>query len=489
MTLPPDSGSAGPPRPRHGRDVIRRRPRQTRVIDCPPPIERSITSNPLKHARLFALALAVLITLGTVLLLSPWATAPGQQTDFYDALFLSMSASSMTGLATVDTATHWTFFGELVLLVLVQVGGLGFTVGASLILQLLRRGDSLRDAMLMRDGAPTLTLREALEFSGRIVRFTFAVEAIGAALLTLHFWLIADMTFSTALWFGIFHAVCAFCNGGFDLSTNFGSFVAYDDSVLLNVVIIALVQSGALSYIVFHDLWNERRWQRLALDTKLVLVVNGIVLLGGGAIFLIMEWSASLSDTPVWARPMGAIFQSMASRTAGYATVNFSEVTTVTLLVWIGMMAIGGASGSTAGGIKLTTTGVVSVAVISALRGHTETQVFGRRIASALVFRAMSIIAVFLILYFVVTVSLAISEDAILGQQFTTAALLFESMSALATTGLSAGITPELSNAGKVILVIAMFIGRIGPLSLAFALQNRQRPPRYRYTEEPVRIG
>ena len=186
---------------------------------------------------------------------------------------------------------------------------------------------------------------------------------------------------------------------------------------------------------------------------------------------------------------MGALFQSVAARTAGYATVNFADATTVTLLVWIGVMAIGGASGSAAGGITLNTTGVVSVAAYSALRGRPEAQIFGRRIATALVLRAMGIVALFLMVYFVITVALVISEDAILGQPFSTAALMFESMSALATVGLSAGMTPELSDAGKVILVIAMFIGRIGPLSFAYILQNRQRPRHYRYPEEGVRIG
>ncbi len=489
MTSPPDLPSAGPPRHRPGREVIRR-PREPRVIDCPPPrAERSLSSTPLVHARVFSLALTILIAVGTALLLTPWATAPGQETDVYDALFLSMSAASVTGLSTVDIATHWTFFGELVILLLVQIGGLGFMVGASLVLQILRRGNSLRDALLMRDGAPTLTLREGLEFSGRIVRFTFAVEAIGAALLTAHLWLSAGMSFGQALWTGIYYAVCAFCNGGFDLSGNLGSLIAYDDVPLVNIVVACLIQAGSLSYIVFHELWTRRRWGLISLDTKLVIVVNAIVLVGGALVFLLAEWNASLAETPVWARPMSSVFQSVAARTAGYSTVSFGEVTTVTLLVWIGVMAIGGASGSTAGGIKLSTTGVVAMAVITALRGYSEVQIFGRRIAAALVFRSMGIIALFLVIYFAITIALAITEDEILGEQFTTAALLFESMSALATTGLSTGMTTELSDAGKVIVVVAMFIGRIGPLSFAYALQGRQRPPRYRYTEEAVRIG
>jgi trk system potassium uptake protein TrkH len=469
--------------------VVRRQPRETKVIQTPQPETRRPTSNPLVHARLFAFGLIIAIGIGTCLLLSPWATEPGQHTDIYDALFVSMSAATITGLATVDTATHWTFFGEAVILTLAQLGGLGFTVGASLVLLLLRREGSLRDALLMRDGSPTLTLREALEFSGRIIRFTFIVEAIGSILLTGHFYFVADMPFPKALWYGVFHAVCSFCNAGFDLSTNFASFLPYHDDILLNVTVMLMIQAGALSYIVFHDIWVQRSWRRLGLDTKLILTVNAGALLGGAAVFLAAEWDNSLSGTAPWARPMSAMFQSVAARTGGYATVNFAEVTTVTLLVWVGVMAIGGASGSTAGGIKLSTIGVIAVAVLSALRGQSETQIFGRRLASALVFRAMAVTTVFIVIYFAVVVSLSVTESHLIHDRYTTEQLLFEAMSALATTGLSTGLTAELSDMGKVIIVLAMFAGRLGPLSLAYALQGRQSPSRYRFPEEPVRIG
>ena len=269
------------------------------MIDCPPPVRRSVNPNPLVHARVFALAFLVLIAVGTVLLMLPWATATGQETGIVDALFLSMSASSVTGMATVDTATHWTFFGELVILLLTQIGGIGFMVGASLVLRVLGRGSTLRDTLLLRDGAPTLTVGEALELSGRVARFIVVVEAIGATLLTGHFWLAADMPFLTALWFGIFYSVCSFCNDGFDLSGDFSSLIAYDDAILVNVVIATLIQAGSLSYFVFHDLWKRRRWRLLALDTKLVLALNAIVLGGGATVFLVAEWNASLVNTPV----------------------------------------------------------------------------------------------------------------------------------------------------------------------------------------------
>ena len=468
---------------------LRRRRRSSRIIDCPPPHEHAATANPLIHARRFTLALALIMVIGTLLLMTPLATRSGHGTGVYDAMFVAISAATVTGLTPVSTADHWSFFGQLVILILVQIGGLGFMVGASLVLALLRRSGSLRDAMLMHDGSPSLTLREALDFSGRIIRFTFITEGIGAVLLTLIFWLQVGQPLGTALWHGIFHSVAAFCNAGFDLSPGLDSLIPYRTNIGINVVIACLIQAGALSYFVFHDVWTRRKWHLLTLDTKLVISVNAVVLVGAAGLFLATEWSASLADTPVWARPMSAIFQSVSARTAGFGTVDFGHATNATLLSWIGVMGIGGAAGSTAGGVRLATFGVVVYAVLSALRGHTETQVFGRRLAPTLIFRAMAIITGYMAIYFVATIALAITQDDLINQRFSTASLMFETMSGLATVGLTTGITPEISNTGKVILALTMFLGRIGPLSFAYALQGRQRPPRYRYPEEAVRIG
>jgi trk system potassium uptake protein TrkH len=433
------------------------------------------------------IALALVIGLGALLLMLPWVTEDGAATPPVDALLTAVSAACVTGLVTVDTASHWNRLGEALVLLLIQAGGLGFTVGASLILQVLRRGTSLRDALLLQDGAPTLSLREAVDLSKRIIRFTVLCEAVGALLLTARF--AADMPLDRALWHGVFHAVSAFCNAGFDLQGGFASLLPYRDSLWVNAVIAGLIQAGALSYIVLADVWTTRAWRRLALDTKLVLVVNAALLLGGAVVFAGVEWDASLAGQPAWARVMGAVFQSVAARTAGFASVNLAEVQTATLFVWVGLMAIGGASGSTAGGVKLTTVGVVATAVYSTLRGEEEAQVFGRRLPTPLVFRAMAVIALFLLFHFLATLLLALSEDLGGDRDFPFIALMFEAMSGLATVGLSTGITPALTDAGKLILCGTMFLGRIGPLTLAYALQRRQHRARFRFAETPVRIG
>jgi trk system potassium uptake protein TrkH len=431
------------------------------------------------------LAVALLIFAGTALLASPWTTERGEGTPLVDALFTSLSAVSVTGLVTVNTASHWNFLGELVILVLIQIGGLGFMVGASIVLQVLRRGSTrLSDALLVRESAPSLSLRDALLLSRRIAIFTFVTEAIGALVLTARF--SQDMPFGDAVWFGVFHSISAFCNSGFDLT---GGLIRYQDSPAINAAFLVLIQAGALSYIALADVATSRRWRRLAADTKLILTVNGLLILAGTAAFLAIEWNGVLARVEMAFRPLVALFQSVSGRTAGFATVNFAEVTPETLFLWMALMFIGGASGSTAGGVKLATVGVIAAALLSTLQGREETDVFGRRVPTRIVFQAMTVIAVLLTVHFLATALLVASHGWLEGEELAFVAMMFEVMSALSTAGLSTGITPALEPLGKLILCVLMFVGRLGPLTVVYALQRRRRPTRVRYATASVRIG
>jgi trk system potassium uptake protein TrkH len=409
-----------------------------------------------------------------------------------DAFFTAVSASSVTGLVVVDTLEHWNWLGQLVVLLLVQIGGLGFSVGASILLQMLRRGVgsyTLRDELLLKDGAPALSLREAVTLAEQIIRFTLIVESAGAVLLAIWFATVADMHPADALWNGLFYAISAFCNAGFDLSGRFLSLQPVATDVWVNLVFMALIQAGALSYIVFANATRQRSWRSMALDTKIVLAMNGVLLGGGALVFLAAEWGGALAGHTVGSKALAALFQSVASRSAGYTTVDWNLANPLTLFFWLGLMFVGGASGSTAGGVRLNTVGVVAAAVLSTLRGNPETQVWGRRIATPLVFRAVTVIAISLLLYGAFTVSLSTAEHHVGHRETDMIQLMFESMSALATVGVSTGITPALTEAGKVILCVAMFVGRLGPLTAVYALQRHQRPERYRFPEEAVRIG
>jgi trk system potassium uptake protein TrkH len=437
------------------------------------------------HARQFLGAYLAVVVLGAGLLILPWSSARQHWTNPLDALFTAVSASSVTGLVVVDTQDHWSFTGELVILLLIQAGGLGFMVGASLLLTVLRQGQSLRGALLLQDGMPTMSLAEAIELSRRILRFLLVAEAIGTVSLTGYFLQYEPPL--TALWHGVFTAVSAFCNAGFDLQGSYQSLAAHSDSWWLNLTIMALIQTGGLSFIVFNEIWARRRWRLLALDVKLVLVLNAALLIAGTLVFLLAEWNGALGDAG-HERIRAALFQSVSLRTAGFATVNFADLHMATLFASVGIMAVGGAAGSTAGGVKLATVGVIAVAIRAVVRGDEAIHVFGRRVSEVVVYRAMAVVALFVTAHFVLTLALSVTEQAA-GHSFGFVALMFETMSGLATVGLSTGITPAISDPGKVVLILTMIIGRLGPLTMSYALQGRQHPRHYRLPDGPIRIG
>lgn len=477
---------SGQPTRRPGDRIIRRRLQATQVIDLPAPPERPSVPNVRRHAKLFALALLALVVICGGLLTLPVFSRNGEWTPFVDAVFTSTSAATVTGLVVVDTANHWNIAGQVLILALIQAGGLGFMVGANLLLRALQRGAAgLRETLLLQDGAPTLSLREAAELSGQIVRFTLFMEGIGAVVLATRF--AFDYPIHLAVWYGIFHAISAFCNGGFDLQGGFRSVTDYHDSVLVNVVLMVLIQAGALSYFFFADIFRRRSWARLTVESKIILVTHLLLLAGGALVFLGAEWNASLAGMSVVERPLVALFQST-SRTAGLTTVNFDTVTSITLFTWLALMFIGGASGSTAGGVKLTTVGVIGLAVVSTVRGQLEPQVFGRRIPTALIFRSMAVVTIVFAAHFIATLAVVASEH-YTNSNHTFIDILFETMSAVATAGFSTGITPSLSDVAKVILCVTMIFGRLGPLTAVYALQMRQHVVRYKFPETLVRIG
>ncbi|MGH2617494.1 MAG: potassium transporter TrkG, partial [Thermomicrobiales bacterium] len=271
--------------------------------------------------------LIVVSLIGTVLLALPWVTRSGQRTPLVDAFFTSVSAASVTGISVVDTLEHWNWWGQVILLALVQIGGLGFTVGASILLQMLRRGIgayTLRDELLLKDGAPALSIQEAVFLAGQIVRFTVVVEAIGAALLAVWFATAARLPPRDAVWNGLFSAVAAFCNAGFDLTGAFQSIRPVATDVWVNLVLIVLIQLGALSYIVLADVARERSWRSLTLDAKIVLSLNGVLVVVGTIVFLAAEWGGALSEYTVGSKFLASLFQSVSARSAGFTSIDWA---------------------------------------------------------------------------------------------------------------------------------------------------------------------
>jgi len=468
----------------------RPRSRLAAILTPPAPGPRG-QANASVHSQVFLAGLFAITAIATVLLATPWVTADGSSTPLINAFFFFFSAASVSGLSVVDTLEHWNLAGQFVVLALVQIGGLGFMVGANILLQMLRRGMgsfTLRDELLLRDGAPTLSINEAVSLARQIFWFMVAVEAAGAVCLTLWFLVVAKLHVLDAMWHGVFYAITAFCNAGFDVSRVAPHTDPATDPIL-NILLIVLIQLGAISFMVCKDLFHKRAWQPLTLDSKIVLGLNGALLLVGTLVFLATEWGEALADVPVGSKPLVSLFQSASARSAGFNSVEWSLVNPLTLFFWLGLMFIGGASGSTSGGVRLNTVGVVLAAVASTLRGNAETQLWGRRIAAPLVYRAVTVIVIFLLVYGLGAAGLSAAEHHLSRRETPMISLMFEAMSALATVGLSTGITPGLSAVSKLILCALMFVGHLGPLVTVYALQRRQRPHRYRFPEEAVRIG
>ena len=475
-----------PPRRRRRLQATGRRARAV-VLRLRDPAARR-TPNARDHALFFVGAFAVLVAAGTLLLAIPWTTEAGGRTGLPDALLTAMSAVSGT-FAVVDTAAHWNPLGEAVILVLIQAGGLGFMVGASLILQVIRRSASparLSDAVLLRDGSPALSLREAASLSGEIVRYTLTVEAIGA--LALAGWFAREVPLGTAIWHGIFLSISSFCNAGFDLTGSNASLAPYRGSVWVNVVVMLLIQVGALSYFVVGDLVRTRRWSRMAIDTRLILIVHAALVAGGAVAFLAGEWRGVLDGLAPGDKALVAAFHSVSARSAGFQTVDLGGARDGTLFLLSGLMFLGGAPGSTAGGIKLTVAGVIGVVVLATLRGQDEANLMGRRIPQAIIARALTVVVLMGLILFLATLAVSLTESAA-GASPRFIDVLFETTSALGSVGLSTGLTPALSTPGKLVLVVTMAVGKIGPLTVAYALQRRMRPVPYRLPEANIRIG
>lgn len=475
--------------------VLRRRVRESQYIEIPEAEIPDTPSGSRDRSKRFILILLLIMIVGSALLATPLTTKSGERTPVIDAVFTSVSAVSVTGLVTVDTETHWNAAGKVILLFLIQIGGLGFMVGAGILFQLGRSGrTTIGQSLFMQDGSPSISLGEATALSRQIALFTFVVEGIGWAILSVAF--SRHMAWDQAIWQGLFYSVSAFCNAGFDLQGNFESITGFRSSYAITVTIGLLVLAGALSFLVvretielFRSVRTRVRRPSLSLDAKLVLSGNIVVFLAGFTAMIVLEWNGMLRGMPTQDRLLGASFQAVAGRTSGFATVDWTTANPITQFVWLATMMVGGASGSTTGGVKIATVAVIFVAVLSTFRGDSDLSVFHRRISPSLLMRAVSIVAAFILIHFLGTIALAFTEYSLNETDAEFHRMLFDTMSALATVGLSTGIVPELTDVGKALLCILMFVGRLGPLTLGYALQKRSQPSRYRFPLGDVRIG
>ena len=471
-----------------------RRPGDRRVrVERTRPEEFTVKApKPLRHAPPPAASLlllfAVLIAVGTVLLMLPISTVSGEATRFIDALFTATSAACVTGLVVVDTANHWSPFGQVVIMLLIQLGGFGIMAGSTLLLFLFLRRTTLRDRVLVQESLGGMHLGAVTSIVKRIAIFTIVCEVVGAVVLSIAFMAGPEAGppwHPLGIWWGIFHSISAFNNAGFDLTGGFQSLIPFRDDWVVLLTHGLLLVLGGLGFAIVGDAVGRRRWGRMALETKLVLSTTIALLIGGTVLIGVIEWTnpATLGQLPPEQRVLNAFFESATLRTAGFTALDTGALVESTLFVVMALMFIGGASGSTAGGIKVNTFAVLIIAIISTVKGEPSATAFGRRIKHAIVYRALAVLLLAMGFVFLVGLGLTLTTEATFVQT------LFEAISAFGTVGASTGITPDLSDPARLITAFAMFAGRLGPLTLVLALAARAHPVSYRPAVESVRIG
>lgn len=440
----------------------------------------------LDSSKILVLGFALLILLGAVLLCLPISSRDGTPTPFLNALFTATSATCVTGLVTYDTALHWNAFGSAVIICLIQIGGLGFMTFATLFSLILRRSVSYREKL---DAAASLNLSDSGSFSSlilHIVRGTFLFEGCGAVILAVRF--MKDFGFVGGLLRGMFVSISAFCNAGFDLMGTLSpgsSLGFYRGDLSVNLTVMLLVFIGGLGFPVWEEIFSGKSPKRYSLYTRIVLWGSGILFLFGVVSFALLEYirPESLADATVGEKIFMALFNSVTLRTAGFATVDYGALKELTKAVCILLMFVGGASGSTAGGVKVSTVAVLFLAVGSVIRNRTRVTVGGRRIPERTVFRALTLVCLAIMITLLSAFFLAA------GEKLPLIDTLFESVSAFCTVGLTTGITPTLSSPSLLLLIGLMFFGRVGFLTVTCALFPKSNKELLEYPEQDLTIG
>ncbi|PKM83831.1 MAG: Trk family potassium uptake protein [Firmicutes bacterium HGW-Firmicutes-13] len=433
-------------------------------------------------ARVLVLGFALLIIAGAVLLTLPVATHTS--INFLDALFTATSAVCVTGLVVVDTGTFFTRFGQIVILFLIQIGGLGFMTAGTVIFIVLGRKISLKERLIIQEALNQFTLAGLIRLTKSIILLTLILEGIGALFLSFRF--IPLFGWGTGIYYSIFHAVSAFCNAGIDLMGNFRSLTPFTYDYMVTGTILSLLILGGLGFTVLVEVHEKRKFKTLSLHSKIVLATTLFLLLFGTLVILLLESNnaETLGSMGFIPKLVNTFFTAATPRTAGFNVLPTDKLRDTTLYFIIALMFIGASPASTGGGVKTTTFSAIMITVLSIIRGNEEVFIFRKRLSFNIVNKALSIIVISIIIIFSISIFLTITERAVfLG-------ILFETMSAFGTVGLSTGLTTDLSPLGRLLIIITMFTGRVGPLTLTLALAERlKRKAPFRYPEERILVG
>jgi len=438
----------------------------------------------LSPARLIALSFFLVILIGAGLLMLPIASK-GAPAAPLDALFTATSATCVTGLIVRDTFTGWTTFGQIVIITLIQIGGLGFMTVITLVSFAVGKRLSLYDRKVLMQSAGNTTLNGVGGLIRRIVPFTFLIELTGAALLATRF--VPAFGWGRGLYASVFHAISAFCNAGFDLMgmrEPYSSLTSFVTDPVVNLTVCLLIVIGGLGFLVWRDVLRCRfRFSRFQLHTKLVLVTSGILILAGWALFLLFERNASMASLTWPQRALASLFQSVSPRTAGFNTVDLSALSESGNLLTDVLMLIGGSPGSTAGGIKTTTVAVLFLSAVASAKGRMRVNAFRFSVDRETLRQASSVVMIYLSLALLSVLTLCAIEP------FSMKEILFEVCSAVGTVGLSMGITPQLGAVSRVILILLMYAGRLGGLTFVLLFSQRRSDPPLERPAGKILIG
>lgn len=438
----------------------------------------------LDPPKILVLGFSFIILIGAFLLTLPAATVDGKGLPWLNALFTATSATCVTGLVVVDTGTTFTLFGQLVILALIQIGGLGFMTFATLFALILGKRISLKERLLIKESLNNLSIDGVVRLVKRILIFTAVIELIGGILLAIRFSF--DMPLPKAIYFGFFHAISNFNNAGFDLMGDFRSLTGYVDDPLVTLVVCTLITLGGIGFIVMNEVYEYRQMRRFSLHTKIVFVMSSILVVFGTILIFILEYHNPKTLQPL--SPLGkflaSLYQAVTPRTAGSNTLNIPDLTQPTLFLIIFLMFIGASPGSTGGGIKTTTFATLLGAVWSNIKGKEDVIFFRNRILYDTIYKALTVTVSGLFVVMMITMLLTITEP---NKDFLM--ILFEATSAFATVGLSMGLTPELSPVGKILIILTMFAGRVGPLTIAYAVTLHRKPDPFKFPKGKIMIG
>lgn len=442
-------------------------------------LNRKIAYLRFHPAQTFMLSFFVVIVLGTFLLMLPRSVAPGHTLSWLDALFTATSATCVTGLIVVDTGSHFSLLGQLIILTLIQIGGLGIMTISSFFALFFGRGMAIKERIMLQEMLNVERLDAITRLLKGVILITFLMESLGALLLFFS-WNLPQWDFSQRLYHSIFHSISAFCNAGFSLNSD--SLMSFNTNYSVVLTIAMLIIVGGLGFVVMIDLTRgkifeyptRRRVRKFSVHTRLVLIVTSVLLIAGTILFLIIE---PFSGNWLF-KTVNAFFCSVTARTAGFNTVDIGQLTTSSALLLMLLMFIGASPGSTGGGIKTTTLGILIASFISIIRGKNRIELFKRSISFTILNRALVVFAFAISFIMFSTFLLSLTEKA----SFIN--LLFEEISAFGTVGLSRGITAGLSRWGKIVIIVSMFVGRVGVLTLAFAITTPREHLRVEYPEE-----